>query len=68
MKKYISLLYLFILASCASVAGVEIDSDDTLFTILTATTIAVFILFIKAYIEYLFAKRLEKYKKSINKK
>lgn len=65
--KYIVLLSLIFLASCASVAGVEVTEDDTAFTILTATGIAVIVFVIKGYVEYQFAKRLERYKRRLDK-
>jgi hypothetical protein len=67
MKKYILLTGLLFLAGCASVAGVEVTEDDTVFTVLAATGIAVIVFIVKGFIEYQFAKRLEKYKKLLEK-
>lgn len=66
--KYAVIISLLFLAGCASVAGVEVSKDDTAFTILTATVIAVVIFVIKGFIEYQFAKKLEKYKRQLDKK
>ena len=68
MKKYMVLASLLFLAGCASVAGVEVTEDDTAFTVLTATGIAVIVFVIKGYVEYQFAKRLERYKRQLDKK
>jgi uncharacterized membrane protein len=65
--KYVILLSLIFLAGCASVAGVEINADDTAFTILTAFGLAVIVFVTKGYVEYQFAKRLERYKKKLDK-
>jgi uncharacterized membrane protein len=67
MKQHMILAGLFFLAGCASVAGVEITEDDTAITVLTATGIAVLVFVIKGYVEYQFAKRLERYKKQLEK-
>lgn len=56
---------LLLVSACATVGGVTVEEDDTLFTIGTAFTLAVGIFLIKASIEYLFAKRLERYKHSL---
>lgn len=63
--KYAVIVSLLFLAGCASVAGVEITESDTAFTILTATGIAVIVFVVKGYVEYFFAKRLERYKKKL---
>lgn len=65
--KYSLLLSLIFLTGCASVAGVEITEDDTASTILTAFGLAVIVFVIKGYVEYQFAKLLEKYKRRLDK-
>jgi uncharacterized membrane protein len=67
MNKYILLFLFVLLAGCASVGGVEITDDDTPFTVLTAFSIAVIVFLVKGYVEYFFAKRLERYKKKLDK-
>ncbi len=61
------LLLILLLTGCASVGPVEVTPDDTAFTILTAFALAVIIFAIKGYVEYQFAKRLEKYKRQLDK-
>lgn len=64
--KYIVLLSLFFLTSCASSVGpVEYDPDDPWFIIPLLFIVAMLFFVCKGYIEYLFAKRLEKYKKKL---
>ena len=61
------LLLIILLTGCATVGPVEVTEDDTAFTILTAFVLAVIIFVIKGYVEYLFAKRLERYKRRLDK-
>ena len=66
--KYVVLLSLIFLASCASAVGpVEYDSDDPWFIIPLLFVVAMLFFVGKGYIEYLFAKRLERYKKDLEK-
>lgn len=67
MKKLIPILALGLLAGCAQVGPVEITDTDTIWTVGSAFVIAVLVFVIKGYIEYLFAKRLERYKKQLEK-
>ena len=61
------ILLLILLSGCASVGPVEVTENDTVYTVLTAFGLAVAVFFIKGYIEYQFAKRLEKYKRKLDK-
>lgn len=68
MKHIIAILSLILLASCASSVGpVEYDSDDPWFIIPILFIVAMLFFVGKSYIEYFFAKRLEKYKKDLEK-
>ena len=62
------LLLILLIAGCASVGPVEVTENDTAFTILTAFALAVAVFIIKGYVEYQFAKRLERYKRQLDKK
>jgi hypothetical protein len=64
--KYVLLLSLIFLAACAQVGPVEITDADTVYTVLTAFGLAVIVFITKGYIEYHFAKRLERYKKRLD--
>ena len=64
--KYV-LLSLIFLTGCAQVGPAQITEDDTAFTILTAFGLAVIVFVIKGYVEYQFAKLLEKYKRRLDK-
>ena len=61
------LLLILLLTGCATVGPVEVTEDDTAFTILTAFGLAVIVFVIKGYVEYQFAKRLERYKRRLDK-
>jgi uncharacterized membrane protein len=67
MNKTFSILTLLFIAGCAQVGPVEITDTDTIWTVGIAFIIAVLVFVIKGYIEYLFAKRLERYKKQLEK-
>lgn len=62
--KYI--VFLIFLSGCANVGPVEITDEDTLYTVLTAFLLAVIVFFVKGFIEYWFAKKLERYKKQLD--
>lgn len=64
MTKLIPILLIILMTGCATVGPVSVDPDDTSWTILSAFTLAVVFIVIKSYIEYLFSKRLEDYKKN----
>lgn len=66
--KFIVLISLFFLASCASSVGpIEYDSDDPWFIIPLLFVVAMLFFVCKGYIEYVFAKRLERYKRRLDK-
>lgn len=67
MSKTTSLILLVFLGGCATVGPVEVTPDDTWFTISTALFIAILVFLIKGYVEYFFAKKLERYKKELEK-
>ena len=50
----------------ATVGLVTITPEDTIFTIVTAFVLAVIVFLVKGFIEYQFAKQLERYKKKLN--
>ena len=68
MKLAIIILSLSLLASCASSVGpIEYDSDDPWFIIPLLFVVAMLFFVGKGYIEYVFAKRLERYKRRLDK-
>lgn len=66
MKYYMLFLFL-VLASCATVGPVTIEPDDTVVTVAAAFVLAVIVFVIKGWVEYQFAKRLERYKRKLDK-
>jgi len=65
--KYIALLSLIFLASCAQVGPIVYDIDEPWYIIPLLFIVAMLFFVCKGYIEYLFAKRLERYKKDLEK-
>ena len=64
----LTLLSLIFLVGCASAVGpVEYDSNDPWYIIPLLFVVAMLFFVGKGYIEYLFAKRLERYKKKLDK-
>ena len=66
MKLILALLSIVLLVSaCATVGPVSVTPDDTIVTVGLAFSLAVVFLVIKSYIEYVFARRLERFKKKL---
>lgn len=66
MRSILALLSIVLLISaCATVGPVTVTKDDTLVTVGLAFSLAIAFLWIKSYIEYVFAKRLERFKKEL---